>query len=43
MTDNDKYRQGRSKERLRSTYMIVFGSMIGLAIISIILMFLPKG
>jgi len=43
MTDDDKYRQGRSKERMTSTYMIAFGSMVGLVIISIILMFLPKG
>jgi hypothetical protein len=40
MIEDNRERQGRSKERMRSTYMIAFGAMIGLVIISIISMFL---
>jgi hypothetical protein len=43
MTEDNRERQGRSKERLIVSYKLLFGAAIGLAIISIISAFLPKG
>ena len=40
MTDDEKYRQGRSRARMRNSYILAFGGAIGLAILSIISMFL---
>jgi hypothetical protein len=40
MTEDDRDRQGRTKEQMRSTYILAFGAVIGLVIISIISMFL---
>jgi len=40
MTDNEKYRQGRSERRMRNSYILTFGAAIGIVIISIISMFL---
>lgn len=36
--EDDKYRQGRSKEQMRGTYIVAFGAMIGLVIITILSM-----
>jgi len=38
MKENNKYRQGRSKEQMKASYIGAFISMIGLAIMAIYLL-----